>query len=125
AEADYRVLAYLEDMQNGLACADLVVGRAGAGTVCELAALGIPAVYVPLPIGNGEQRLNAAGVVSAGGGVLVADADLTSAWVREHVVPLLTDPERRRVMGGRAAAVGVRDGAARLADLVERATGSA
>ncbi|GAB2595761.1 UDP-N-acetylglucosamine--N-acetylmuramyl-(pentapeptide) pyrophosphoryl-undecaprenol N-acetylglucosamine transferase [Pseudactinotalea suaedae] len=126
AADDYRVLSYLDDMQHGLACADLVVGRAGAGTVCELAALGIPAVYVPLPIGNGEQRLNASGVVSAGGGVLVADADLTPEWVRQHVAPLLSDTARLRAMGQRASAVGVRDGAARLADLVERviATGN-
>ncbi|WP_206673455.1 UDP-N-acetylglucosamine--N-acetylmuramyl-(pentapeptide) pyrophosphoryl-undecaprenol N-acetylglucosamine transferase [Pseudactinotalea terrae] len=118
---DYHVLGYLEQMQHGLACADLVVGRAGAGTVCELAALGIPAIYVPLPIGNGEQRLNAAGVVAAGGGTLVADAELTPDWVRQHVAPLLSERDRLRAMGERAAAVGVRDGAARLADLVEHA----
>ncbi len=55
--------------------ADLVVGRAGANTVCELTAVGLPAVYVPLPIGNGEQRLNAADLVAAGGGLLVEDRD--------------------------------------------------
>jgi undecaprenyldiphospho-muramoylpentapeptide beta-N-acetylglucosaminyltransferase len=121
---DYHVLAYLDQMHHGLACADLVVGRAGAGTVCELAALGIPAVYVPLPIGNGEQRLNAAGVVAAGGGTLVADAELTPDWVRAHVAPLLSERDRLRAMGERAAAVGVRDGAARLADLVEHAVES-
>lgn len=120
---DYRVLGYLEEMQLGLACADLVIGRAGAGTVCELAALGIPAVYVPLPHGNGEQRLNASGLAEAGGGLLVADDDLTTSYVRDVVVPLLEDGERLRTMGERAAAVGVRDGAARLADLVERASG--
>lgn len=121
--AGYRVLPYLADMQHALACADLVIGRAGAGTVCELTALGIPAVYVPLPIGNGEQRLNAAGAVAAGGGLLVTDEELTSEKVLELVVPLLSDVERRTLMGQRAAAVGVRDGAARLADLVEQAAG--
>ena len=74
------------------------------------------------PIGNGEQRLNAAGVVEAGGGILVDDAHLTAAWVREHVVPLLADGARLAEMGSRAAEVGVRDGAARLADLVEEAS---
>lgn len=58
------------------ACADLVICRAGAGSVSELAALGLPAIYVPLPIGNGEQRFNAEPVVNAGGGLLVADKDL-------------------------------------------------
>lgn len=121
--ADYHVLSYLDRMHLALACADLVVCRAGAGTVCELAALGIPAVYVPLPIGNGEQRLNAAGVVEAGGGVAVDDDDLTPDWVRTHVVELLADRERLATMGTRAAAVGVRDGARRLAELVAGAAG--
>ncbi|WP_309134794.1 UDP-N-acetylmuramate--L-alanine ligase [Cellulomonas sp.] len=118
----YHVLEYLTAMEHALAVADVVVGRAGAGTVCELAALGIPAVYVPLPVGNGEQRLNAAPVVAAGGGVLVDDADLTPDWVRAHVPVLLATgdaAEARLRMGAAAARVGVRDGAARVADLVE------
>ena len=78
----YQVREYLTDMHLALAVADVVVGRSGAGTVCELAALGIPAVYVPLPVGNGEQRLNAAAVVAAGGGLLVDDDDLDAAWLR-------------------------------------------
>ncbi len=118
----YHVLEYLTAMEHALAVADVVVGRAGAGTVCELAALGIPAVYVPLPVGNGEQRLNAAPVVAAGGGVLVDDADLTPDWVRAHVPVLLASgdaAQARLRMGAAAAGVGVRDGAARVAELVE------
>ncbi|KGM14854.1 hypothetical protein N867_14780, partial [Actinotalea fermentans ATCC 43279 = JCM 9966 = DSM 3133] len=116
----YHVLAYLADMQDALAVADLVVCRAGAGTVSELAALGIPAVYVPLPVGNGEQRLNAAPVVDAGGGVLVPDAQLDPAWVRAHVVPLLADRARLAAMAQAARSVGTTDAAARVADLVEQ-----
>ncbi len=80
----YHVLEYLDTMQHGLAVADLAVCRAGAGTVMELAAAGVPSVFVPLPVGNGEQRLNAAPVVAAGGGLLVMDADLDPAWLRAH-----------------------------------------
>ena len=109
---------YLAEMELALAVADLVVCRAGAGTVSELAALGLPAVYVPLPIGNGEQRLNATAVVEAGGGLLVADADLSPRWVRDTVLPLLADAPRLARMGRAARAVGVTDGAARVADLV-------
>jgi UDP-N-acetylglucosamine--N-acetylmuramyl-(pentapeptide) pyrophosphoryl-undecaprenol N-acetylglucosamine transferase len=115
----YQVREYLPRMHLALAVADLVVGRAGAGTVGELAALGIPAVYVPLPVGNGEQRLNARPVVDAGGGVLVEDAELTPAWLRQNVVPLVTDPARLARMGEAARSVGVVDAAARVADLVE------
>lgn len=121
----YHVLAYLDQMHLGLAVADVVLCRAGAGTVSELAALGIPAVYVPLPIGNGEQRLNALPVVTAGGGLLVPDADLSPAWLREHLVPLLADAGRRAAMARAARTVGVPDGAARVADLVQRAADGA
>ncbi len=119
----YQVREYLDTMQDALAVADLVLCRAGAGTVSELAALGIPAVYVPLPVGNGEQRLNAAPVVAAGGGVLVADADLGPDWVRAVLVPLLADTAGLAGMAADAARVGVVDGAARVVDLVLAARG--
>ncbi|MFC8921563.1 undecaprenyldiphospho-muramoylpentapeptide beta-N-acetylglucosaminyltransferase [Cellulosimicrobium sp. NPDC057127] len=119
----YDVREYLAEMQLALAVADLVVCRAGAGTVSELAALGVPAVYVPLPIGNGEQRLNAGPVVDAGGGLLVDDAALDADWVARHVPELLGDAPRLDAMAAAAAGAGVRDGAARVADLVADAVG--
>ncbi|WP_407318198.1 undecaprenyldiphospho-muramoylpentapeptide beta-N-acetylglucosaminyltransferase [Isoptericola halotolerans] len=119
--ARYQVREYLSEMHQGLAACDLVVARSGAGTVCELAALGLPAVYVPLPVGNGEQRLNAAGVVGAGGGLLVEDAQLDAAWVADYVPGLVGDGERLASMATAARSVGVRDAAARVADLVARA----
>lgn len=119
----YHVREYLGEMEQALAVADLVVCRAGAGTVGELAALGIPAVYVPLPVGNGEQRLNAQPVVDAGGGVLVADEQLTADWIDEHLLPLLEPgaEAERAEMGRAAAGVGVPDATARVADLVQAA----
>lgn len=114
----YHVLEYLAEMERALAVADLVLCRAGAGTVSELAALGVPAVYVPLPVGNGEQRLNAAPVVAAGGGLLVEDARLDPGLVRSTVATLLADPARLAAMSAAAAGAGVVDGAARVADLV-------
>ncbi len=97
----YRMFEYADRMDLALAIADVAVSRAGAATVSELAALGIPAIYVPYPVGNGEQRFNAAGVVAAGGGILVDDAEFVPAWVAEHVVPLLHDrgPRRDDVVG--------------------------
>ncbi|MGW2095259.1 undecaprenyldiphospho-muramoylpentapeptide beta-N-acetylglucosaminyltransferase [Promicromonospora sukumoe] len=124
-ERRYQVREYLEQMELAYAVADLVVCRSGAGSVAELAALGIPAVYVPLPIGNGEQRLNAAPLVSAGGGLLVDDADVTPAWVAAEVPSLLADRERLGVMAKAARAAGTSDGAARVVDLVEQAVRSA
>src|SRR6202042_3914078 len=92
--ARYVVQEYVDRMELAYAAADLVIGRAGANTVSEITALGLPAVFVPLPIGNGEQRLNAAPVVAAGGGLLVDDADFDPAWLRATLLPLLADPER-------------------------------
>lgn len=119
--ARYRVVEYLDGMDTAYAAADLVACRSGAGTVAELTALGLPGVYVPLPVGNGEQRRNAESVVAAGGGVLVADADLDEAYVRGHVLPFLTDPAALAVASRAAAGFGVHDGDERLVDLVEAA----
>lgn len=119
--AGYVALDYCDRMDAALACASFVVSRAGSATVCELAALGIPAVYVPYPVGNGEQRFNAEGVVAAGGGVLVADRDFTPDWVRENLIPLLRDEAKIMAMGVCARSTGMLDGTARTVNLIETA----
>jgi len=122
-EVPYVVLPYLERMELGYAAADLALCRAGAATCAEVAAVGLPAVYVPLPIGNGEQRLNAEPVVRAGGGLLVEDADLTADWVRRDLVALCTDPARLQRMHLAAASFGRRDADETLARMVLDAAG--
>ena len=120
----YIVAAYVDRMDLAYAAADLVIARAGANTVCELTAVGLPAVYVPLPIGNGEQRFNATGVVRAGGGVLLDDSHLTPEWIVDVLLPLVTDEPRIAEMAAAAASVGERAADERLADLVAFAAGS-
>ncbi|WP_019685605.1 glycosyltransferase, partial [Mycobacterium avium] len=88
----YVAVPYLDRMDLAYAAADLVICRSGAMTVAEVSAVGLPAIYVPLPIGNGEQRLNALPVVDAGGGMVVADADLTPELVAREVAGLVGDP---------------------------------
>ncbi|MCK8609524.1 undecaprenyldiphospho-muramoylpentapeptide beta-N-acetylglucosaminyltransferase [Agromyces sp. C10] len=117
----YRMVEYADRMDLALAIADVAVSRAGAATVSELSALGIPAVYVPYPVGNGEQRFNAADVVGAGGGLLVDDAAFLPEWVERELVPLLADRERRSEMGRAAASVGALDGTDRMVALVDGA----
>ena len=114
----YVPLPYIEDMHLAYAAADAVLGRAGAMTVAEVSAVGLPGVYVPLPHGNGEQALNAGPVVAAGGGVLVPDAELTGDRVLTELLPLLTDPARLAAMGAAARASGHADADERLARLV-------
>lgn len=116
-DAPYVALPYLDRMDLAYAAADLAICRSGAMTVAEVSAVGLPAVYVPLPIGNGEQRLNALPVVEAGGGLLVADEDLTPSAVAQTVVGLLGDPARLAEMTAAAARVGHRDAATRVAQV--------
>jgi UDP-N-acetylglucosamine--N-acetylmuramyl-(pentapeptide) pyrophosphoryl-undecaprenol N-acetylglucosamine transferase len=116
--APYVVIGYLDRMDLGYAAADFALCRAGAMTCAELTAVGLPAAYVPLPHGNGEQRLNAAPIEAAGGGIIVADADLTPAWITSALLPLLLDRERVAAMSRAAAAAGNRNADTELADLV-------
>ncbi|MDD2858653.1 MAG: UDP-N-acetylglucosamine--N-acetylmuramyl-(pentapeptide) pyrophosphoryl-undecaprenol N-acetylglucosamine transferase [Candidatus Nanopelagicales bacterium] len=113
--AGYIAVPFIERMDLAYAAADLGLTRAGGMTVAEVAAVGLPTVFVPLPIGNGEQRLNALGVVQAGGGVLIDNSQLTGAWLVDEVRSLILDPDRLVVMGEAAARVGVRDSSQRLA----------
>lgn len=117
----YVPVPYVDRMDLAYAAADLVVCRAGAITCAELAAVGLPAVYVPLPHGNGEQRFNAVPTVSAGGGVLVADGELTPSRLAGEVTPLLGDRARLDAMGAAAATLGRRDADDRLVEMVRRA----
>ena len=114
----YVPVPYIEDMHLAYAAADAVLCRAGAMTVAEVSAVGLPAVYVPLPHGNGEQALNAEPVVAAGGGVLVPDAELTAERVLAELVPLLGDAARLEAAGKAARASGHADADERLARLV-------
>lgn len=118
APSTHHVLDYVDGMQNAYAAADLVVCRAGAMTCAELTAVGLPAVYVPLPIGNGEQALNAAPVVAAGAGLSVDDASFDAEHVVDVVLPLLLDPDRLERMAQAAQGLGQRHADDALVDLV-------
>lgn len=120
----YRVLNYVDRMDLAYAAADAVLCRSGSNTVTEVSGVGLPAVYVPLPIGNGEQALNARPVIDAEGGLLVEDAALTPEWVRENLVGLLTDTDRLTRMGRNAADVIPLDADEKLARMIIEAAGS-
>ncbi|HLU73169.1 MAG TPA: undecaprenyldiphospho-muramoylpentapeptide beta-N-acetylglucosaminyltransferase [Nonomuraea sp.] len=108
-DPQYVLLPYVTRMDLAYAAADLVLCRSGALTCAELTAVGLPAAYVPLPHGNGEQRINAERVTAAGGGVLVDDAELSAGWITDHLLPLLHDPERVAAMSEAASALGTKD----------------
>lgn len=119
--ARYHLVPYVDRMDLAYAAADLAVSRAGAMTCAELAAVGLPSVYVPFPVGNGEQRFNALPTVRAGGGILVSDEQFTPAWVTAVVVDLLADADRLEMMSRAATALGRRDADVAVVAMIDEA----
>ena len=114
----YVAVPYVDQMELAYAAADFALCRAGAMTCAELTAVGMPAAYVPLPIGNGEQRLNALPIVQRGGGLLVEDAEVSAEWIMNSLLPVLTNIDQVAAMSEAAAAMGRRDADRRLAQAV-------
>jgi UDP-N-acetylglucosamine--N-acetylmuramyl-(pentapeptide) pyrophosphoryl-undecaprenol N-acetylglucosamine transferase len=119
----YVVVGYVDRMDLAYSAADAVLCRSGSNTVTEVSGVGLPAIFVPLPIGNGEQALNARAVIEAGGGLLVDDGSLTPDWIATYAVPLLTDPTRLEVMGAAAAHLIPLDADEKLARMILDAAG--
>ena len=114
-----RLVPYEDRMPLLYAAADVVVCRAGAMTVAELAVAGVPAVLVPLPGAPGDhQTANARALVDAGAAVLVADRDCDAERLDAELSRLLADPERLAAMAGSARELGRPDAAERVADVV-------
>jgi UDP-N-acetylglucosamine--N-acetylmuramyl-(pentapeptide) pyrophosphoryl-undecaprenol N-acetylglucosamine transferase len=105
----YVAVPYVDRMDLAYAAADFALCRGGAMTCAELTAVGLPAAYVPLPHGNGEQRLNALPIVQRGGGLLVDDAELTAEWIKTSLLPVLTNIDQVAGMSEAAAAMGRKD----------------
>jgi UDP-N-acetylglucosamine--N-acetylmuramyl-(pentapeptide) pyrophosphoryl-undecaprenol N-acetylglucosamine transferase len=105
----YVAVPYVDRMDLAYAAADFALCRGGAMTCAELTAVGLPAAYVPLPHGNGEQRLNALPIVQRGGGLLVDDAELTADWIKSSLLPVLTNIDQVAGMSEAAAAMGRKD----------------
>lgn len=112
AQADTSVVTvveYIDRMDLAYSVADLVVARSGAMTCAEVAAVGIPSVLVPLPIGNGEQKWNAESLTAAGAALVIADDEFNATVVRQRVVPLMSDLSRLESMGRAAKSLGRND----------------
>lgn len=117
----YVTLAYCDRMDLAFAAATAVVSRAGAATVSEIQLLGLPAVFVPYPVGNGEQEKNAWDSLQAGSAVLVLDADFTPEYVRATVLPLLGDDQALARMRERARGLGRADAATAFVQVMKDA----
>jgi len=117
---------FFADLPAKIAAAHLVIGRSGASTVSELAAIGRPSILVPLPGAIDQDQLaNASSLASVGGAILIRQSDFTSARLATELTGLFGDPLRLPAMAKAAKAEGRLDAAERLADLVVKVAGVA
>lgn len=118
SEPGYMRIAYCDRMDAAIAASDFAISRAGASTVAEFSAVGLPALYVPYPAGNGEQRLNAVTVCEAGGGIVILDRDFSAAVIESEVIPTISHAATLQKMSSAARSQGIPDSTLRLRDLV-------
>lgn len=117
----WRVLGYVDEMGSTLAASDLVVARAGATSIAEISALGLPAVLVPYPYATDDhQTRNAATMVEHGAAELVADADVDGERFGDIVVGLLGDARQRATMSDASRTLGRPNAAALLVAVARR-----
>ncbi len=119
SDQQYRRVKYVDQMELAIAASDFAVARAGAATVSEFSAVGLPALYIPYPVGNGEQKYNLQDVLNAGGAVTIEDAQFTPDYVKSTLIPMLSDSRRIEEMASAAKASGVLDGTERFLALVD------
>lgn len=121
AFADARVVPYLDPISGEMAAADLVVCRAGAMTIGELAAIGRPAILIPFAAAtNNHQELNARAVEHAGGAVVITEAQLTAERLGAAIAEIAGDPQRMATMGSGAHSLAAPDATRKIVDLLEK-----
>lgn len=119
SEAQYARVRYVDQMELAIAASDFAVARAGAATVSEFSAIGLPALYIPYPVGNGEQKFNIQDVLAAGGAVTISDVEFTPEYVRSTLIPMLSDSKALAKMSEAAKQAGVLDGTERFIALID------
>lgn len=115
----YVRLGYCDQMEHAIAAADFAVSRAGASTVSEFNALGLPALYVPYAVGNGEQIKNVQQVVAQEGAITCADSEFSRDLIANRLVPLISNTKLIAQMSSAARSCGNLDGTQRLFALVK------
>jgi UDP-N-acetylglucosamine--N-acetylmuramyl-(pentapeptide) pyrophosphoryl-undecaprenol N-acetylglucosamine transferase len=115
---------FFSDLPARMAAAHLIVSRSGASTVAELAAIGRPAIMVPLPHAlDQDQYANAGLLAEAGGGIRLVQRDFIPERLASEIEKLVSDPSKLENMAAAAKSVGTLDAAERLADLVLQVAG--
>lgn len=111
----YQRVSYCQRMDLAIRASDFAISRAGASTVSEFMALGLPAVYVPYPVGNGEQRFNVAALAESGGSLVVNDSDFDASYISSSLIPLLSSSKKLEEMRQIVASMANVDASKKLA----------
>jgi UDP-N-acetylglucosamine--N-acetylmuramyl-(pentapeptide) pyrophosphoryl-undecaprenol N-acetylglucosamine transferase len=115
------LLPYVHNMPDLLAATHVIVNRAGASTLAELTALGVPAILVPSPyVTNNHQEKNARGLEKKGAAIVILERELTGESLHRALVSLLRDPERWHTMREQSLKLGQPDAAARICRLIKQ-----
>lgn len=116
---EVEVREYIHDMGTMMRAADLVICRAGASTISELTALGMPAIIVPSPnVANNHQEHNARVLADANGAVMLLEKDCSGQKLYDTARDILSDDQRRRAMGEAMAQLGTVDAAEKIYDTI-------
>jgi len=119
AGVDAELAIFFDDMPRRIAAAQLVISRAGASTVAELAAIGRPAILVPYPDAmDDHQTANAMALAAPGGAILAPEAELTTDALARHIRAVLLEPGQAAHMAARARAQGRPQAACDLAGMI-------
>lgn len=98
---NYKAVSYISDMASAYLAADLIISRSGAVSCSEINTLGRYALFIPLPVGNGEQELNAMSLVADSRAEIVKQRDFTTSWLTENISRLLNASQKAPVAGSR------------------------
>ncbi len=119
SDESFQAVAFVDDMGAAYRAADLIVARAGAGTISEIQNLGCPAILIPSPnVAEDHQRRNAEALANRDAAVMILDADAV-AELPAAIASLLDDSDRRRRIAEAAATMALTDSAAKIADQIE------
>jgi UDP-N-acetylglucosamine--N-acetylmuramyl-(pentapeptide) pyrophosphoryl-undecaprenol N-acetylglucosamine transferase len=118
---DARVVAYLDPIVDEITATDVVVSRAGAMTVGELAAVGRAAILVPFAAAtDNHQELNARVVEQAGGAIVITEGQLSAERLAFAITEIVNDPDRTARMGAAAKTLAMPDATKKIVDLLEK-----
>lgn len=121
SSGSYVALPYIDEMAQCYLAADVLIARSGAVTCAEAAALARYSLFIPLPVGNGEQALNAASLVDAGRAQILQQNQFTAEWLQENITSLVEESAKRPASGDASGAFAVD----KIVKMMERAAGIA